>query len=90
MNGWWVDDIQGESLRDYISDVRQPCSERYFYRLRYFCFCDRLNMTKKMSIMKLWKMRTLFDMLDQGWVIVTQLVDSHYLTKTFALLWAGM
>jgi hypothetical protein len=36
--------------------------------------------------MKLWEMRTLFfDMLNQGWVIVTQPVDTRYLTEIFSL-----
>jgi hypothetical protein len=29
-------------------------------------------------------------MLNQGWVIVTQLVDTHYLTEIFVLVWAGI
>jgi hypothetical protein len=33
---------------------------------------------------------SLFDMLNQGWVIVTQLVDTHYLTEIFVLVWAGI
>jgi hypothetical protein len=31
-----------------------------------------------------------FDMLDQGWGIVTQLMDPYYLTETFFLLWVLM